>query len=85
MERQTFALVATDSHGRQFENFDLPYPNAYQTTPIIKRGYKIHQLEKEVYDAIKDIHTDDTVLIFLAAGINDCPIEYLMRVGESSQ
>ena len=72
VDRNVFAVVATDSRGKSFDQFELPYPGAYTTIPVVKGGYKIHQLENEVCNVIKDIDQDDVIFIFLAAGINDC-------------
>ena len=72
MDKNVYAIVATDSRGKTFDQFPLPYPGAYQTIPLIKSGYRVHQLERAVCDKIKDFDQNDVVLVFLASGINDC-------------
>ena len=55
MEGRVYMVYTTDSHGRTFADFPVPNQDRYQTIPIVKRGYKLHQLEREVCNLVKYI------------------------------
>ena len=72
MDGDVYAVYVTDSRGKAFSDFPVPNKDKYITIPVVKSGYKLHQLERAVCNEVKSIHKDDLVLVFLAGGINDC-------------
>ena len=48
MEKPVLAFVVTDSRGKLFNSLPQPLSDSYNVEYVIKRGYKLHQLENDI-------------------------------------
>ena len=69
------AIIATDSRGREFENFASPNQEVYETVYIVKRGGKVHNVGEDILTELAKITHETVVIIIFGAGINNCTLK----------